>query len=158
MIDFRKTAAGQIALNALKLDNQRNQILTDIWKDPFVQDFIINLNTESQLRFGKLGNGGDMPQAGPGYLAAKRSLIGTQNAPTELTNLFLTGAFYDTFDIIVSQTGFTIIANTALYGRDFKDIYGFDILGLNDESLQKLINFIEPMFVKEVKRRLFVGI
>lgn len=158
MIDFRKTIVGELALNAIKLDGKRNQILSNIWRDPFVKDFIIDLNTNQQLKIGKLGNGGDMPEAGPGYLAAKRSIIGTQNAPTDRTNLFLSGAFYETFDVIVSQTGFTIIANTALYGRDFKDIYGFDILGLNDESLQKLIDFIEPIFVREVKELLFKGI
>lgn len=155
MIDFRKTIVGELALNAIKLDGKRNQILSNIWKDPFVQDFIINLNTKQQLFKGDLGNGGKMPQGNPSYISAK----GSRGAPDGVsTNLFLTGDFYDTFDIVVSQTGFTIIANTAIYGKDFIDIYGFDILGLNDENLQKLIDFVEPIFVDEVKELLFKGI
>ena len=142
----------KLGQNAQKLN--RDEILKTIWSDPFVQDFIIELNTEQQLKIGKLGNGGDMPEAGPNYLAAKRAEIGFQNAPTDKVNLFFTGDFFRTFDIQVTQTGFVIIANTAIYGKDFKDLYGFDILGLNEESIQKLIQFIRDDYQAEIAKRL----
>ena len=82
----------KLGQNAQKLN--RDEILKTIWSDPFVQDFIIELNTEQQLKIGKLGNGGDMPEAGPNYLAAKRAEIGFQNAPTDKVNLFFTGDFF----------------------------------------------------------------
>jgi len=131
-----------------------NEVLSTIWKDPFVQDFIINLNTKEQLFFGDLGNGGKMPQGSPSYISAK----GSRGAPDgESTNLFLTGEFYSTFDIQVTQTGFVIIANTSIYGKDFKDLYGFDILGLNEENLQKLIEFIRTDYKEELSKRIIEG-
>ena len=142
----------KIGQNAQKLN--RDEILKTIWSDPFVQDFIIELNTEQQLKIGKLGNGGDMPEAGPNYLAAKRARIGGQNAPTDKVNLFFSGDFFRTFDIQITETGFVIIANTSIYGKDFKDLYGFDILGLNEENIQKLIQFIRDDYQAEIAKRL----
>lgn len=142
----------KIGQNAQKLN--RDEILKTIWSDPFVQDFIIDLNTEQQLKIGKLGNGGDMPEAGPNYLAAKRAVIGRDNAPTDKVNLFFSGDFFRTFDIQVTDNGFVIVANTAIYGKDFQDLYGFDILGLNEENIQKLIQFIRDDYQAEIAKRL----
>ncbi|MCK4883747.1 MAG: hypothetical protein KAS30_02640, partial [Candidatus Diapherotrites archaeon] len=113
-----------------------------------------DLNTEQQLKIGKLGNGGDMPEADPNYLAAKRARIGVQNAPTDKVNLFFTGDFFRTFDIQITETGFVIIANTSIYEKDFKDLYGFDILGLNEENIQKLIQFICDDYQAVIAKRL----
>lgn len=139
----------RLGQNAQKVNT--NEVLQSIWLDTFVQDFIINLNTRYQLFEGDLANGAKMPEGNPSYIAAK----GSRGAPDgKSTNLFLTGDFFDTFDIQVLPNGFVIVANTAIYGRDFKDIYGFDILGLNEENLQKLIEFIREDYKKELARRL----
>jgi len=142
----------KLGQNAQQIDN--NEILKTIWSDPFVQDFIIDLNTNKQLKLGKLANDGDMPEGGAGYIAAARRIYGADAKPTDKTNLFLTGNFFDTFDIQVLNNGFVIVANTAIYGRDFQTIYGFDILGLNEENLQKLIDFIREDYKKELANRL----
>ena len=144
----------RLGRNAQKLNN--NDILKVIWSDPFVQDFIIDLNTNQQLKKGVLGNGGDMPEASPEWLNFKRSTRGSNNFPTDKVNLFFTGDFFRTFDIQITGTGFIIIANTTIYGRDFKDRYGFDILGLNNDSIQKLIDFIRIDYKEELIRRLLM--
>ena len=153
MIDFRKTVLGDLVRNVGKL--RRGQILRSILKDELTQDFIIDLQ-QKQLRSGKDGRGELITPEyiSPDYARAKQFIPG-RIAPEGTPDLFLTGNFFDTIDVIIGQTFVEIIANTTIYGRDFKDIYGFDILGLNDESLQKLINFIKPEFIEEVKRRLW---
>lgn len=139
----------KLGQNAQKVNT--NEILKTIWSEPFVQDFIIDLNTKQQLFLGDLGNGGKMPEGSPSYIASK----GNKAAPDGVsTNLFLSGEFYSTFDINILPSGFVIIANTAIYGKDFKDLYGFDILGLNEENLQKLIDFIREDYQAELAKRL----
>jgi len=157
MVDFRNTVIGVVALNALKLQGQQNAILSEIWMDAFIQDFIIDLQKE-QLRFGKLGNGGEFPLGGPAYIDSVRRIRGAQQKPTDKVNLLNTGAFYDTIDIQIGTSFFTLIANTTIYGDDFKSIYGFDILGFNDENLQKLIDFVRPIFIEKTLIRLLAGI
>ncbi|NQY01491.1 MAG: hypothetical protein HRU18_12055 [Pseudoalteromonas sp.] len=142
----------KVGQNAQRLTT--DEILKVIWSDPFVQDYIVELNTNQQLKQGKLGNGGDMPEAGESWLNFKKAVKGADNFPSDKVNLFFSGEFFDTFDIEVLNNGFLIVANTAIYGRDFQTIYGFDILGLNEENLQKLINFIREDYQEELARRL----
>ena len=92
-----------------------------------------------------------MPEGNPNYIKAK----GRRGSPDGIsTNLLLDGDFYDSFDIQITSTGFVIIANTSIHGKDFVDLYGFDILGLNDENLQKLINFIREDYKEELTKRI----
>lgn len=153
MIDFRKTVLGELVRNVGKL--QRNEILRDILTDTLTQDFIIDLQ-QKQLRSGKDGRGELITPEyrSPDYARAKQSTPG-RIAPEGTPDLFVTGNFFDTIDLVIGQTFVELIANTTIYGKDFKDIYGFDILGLNEESLQKLINFIRPEFIRETKRRIW---
>ncbi len=138
-----------IALKFSKLDE--NEILRKIWSDTEVQDFIIKLNTIDQLRLGNLANGGEMPEAGPNYLAAKRSLKGSFVGPTSKVSLLLNKDFYRSWQVIPNSIGFLIDANTTIHGRDFIKIYGLDILGLNDENTEKLSEFIKEKIIEEIR-------
>lgn len=134
-----------IAENISKIDE--TEILTRIWSDSFVQDFIIELNTREQLFKGDLSNGGKMPPGNPSYISSK----GSRGAPDGTsTNLFLDGDFYRSFDVIPNKIGFLIDANTSIHGRDFISIYGLDILGLNEENTEKLIEFIKDRIIEEI--------
>lgn len=115
-----------------------NKLLREVWSDPFTQDFIINLNTEEQLFFGLKSNGQVLPPyRNPDYLDQKRTL---GVAVTPFINLKLTGRFYRSFDVIPNSIGFLITANTNLYpdSGDFIEVYGLDILGLNENNTSKL--------------------
>jgi hypothetical protein len=134
-----------IAQKVSKIDE--TEILTKVWSRPFVQDFIIELNTTEQLFEGDLSNGGKMPQGNPSYISSK----GSRGAPDGIsTNLFLNGDFYRSFDVIPNKIGFLIDANTSIHGKDFISIYGLDILGLNEENTEKLIEFIKDQIIEEI--------
>ncbi|MCK5645121.1 MAG: hypothetical protein KAJ19_30250, partial [Gammaproteobacteria bacterium] len=66
-------------------------------------------------------------------------------APNSLINLRLSGRFYRSFDIIPNSIGFLIDANTNLYpdSGDFVDVYGLDILGLNETNTSKLARHLQ---------------
>ena len=149
-------AVADIGARIAKLN--RNEILSEIWRMPEVQDFIINLNTEKQLRIGDLANGQKTPELDPNYLESKRAIYGRDVNPTPFTNFRLTGEFYETFDIKVLDNGFLIIANTTIYGRDFIKDYGFDILGLTDESIDELISYIRPIWIQKIEERILKNV
>ena len=156
MIDFRKTVLGDLVRNVEQIQRQRDEILMDILKRPATYNFIINLQ-ENQLRFGIRGDGSEMPLSNPNYVESVRRREGPEQKPTFKINLLNTGKFYDTIDIIYGNKSFEIIANMLIYGKDFQDLYGngSPILGLNDENLSNLIEFVQPEFIEEVKRRLW---
>lgn len=133
--------------NAQKLD--RDKILFEILLDEFNQDFIIALQKE-QLRFGIRGDDSEMPDSNPDYVDAVRRIRGSQIKPTGRVNLQNTGEYYDTIDVELTPTSFIMIANNSIYGKDFRDLYGFNILGLTDASIQKLIEFIRPTYEAKI--------
>lgn len=136
-----------------------NQALGEIWRDPFVQDFIIALNTEGQLAFGKDARDNNLSPEyqSPDYARAKQNIPG-RKAPLGIPDLKLFGSFYESFDINVLPDGFMIIADTKIHGRDFIEDYGFDIIGLSDENIQKLIEFIRPIWMAKIEEYLFSGL
>ncbi len=117
--------------------------MKEVWSDPFTQDFIINLNTNEQLFFGLKSDGTTLPPyRNQDYFEQKKSF---GIAPNSLINLRLSGRFYQSFDIIPNSVGFLIDANTNLYpdSGDFVDVYGLDILGLNETNTSKLARHLQ---------------
>lgn len=142
----------QIAQNAVRLDI--NEILSDIWRDTFVQDFILEeLNQNDQLRKGLKANGKEVGfYRNDGYADFKQA-IGSK-APTGTVDLVVTGDFYSTFAVDITPKGFQITANTGIYEFDFAQKYGEEILGLSEESIQKLQEFVKPMIIEKVREHL----
>lgn len=117
--------------------------MKEVWSDPFTQDFITNLNTNEQLFFGLKSDGTTLPPyRNQDYFEQKKSF---GIAPNSLINLRLSGRFYQSFDIIPNSVGFLIDANTNLYpdSGDFVDVYGLDILGLNETNTSKLARHLQ---------------
>lgn len=156
MIDFRKTAVGQLAQNALKLRGQAERILSEVLRRPEARNFIIKLQ-EEQLRFGIRGDGSEMPPSNPNYVDSVRRREGFNQKPTFKINLLNTGRFYDTIDVIYGRALFEIVADMSIYGENFQSLYGDGrpILGLNEESLNDFVEFIYPMFREEVIKQLW---
>ncbi len=128
-----------------------NKLLKEVWSDPFTQDFIINLNTNEQLFFGLKSDGTTLPPyRNQDYFEQKRSF---GIAPNSLINLRLSGRFYQSFDIIPNSVGFLIDANTNLYpdSGDFVDVYGLDILGLNETNTSKLARHLQEELQIRIK-------
>jgi hypothetical protein len=136
-----------------KLD--QDKILREVWDDSRTQELIIELNTIEQLfKKSQRADGSLLPK----YALSSYKESKGQLAPTDRINLRLTGDFYKSFDIIPNATGFNIDANTNLYQEsgDFIEIYGPEILGLTEDSLQKLRLFVKDLLNE--KTRLFLDL
>lgn len=133
-----------------------DKLLSEVWGDPLTQDFIIQLNTEEQLFFGLRSDNSTLPPyRNQDYFEQKQSF---GLAPNSLINLKLSGRFYRSFDVIPNSIGFLIDAKTNLYpdSGDFVDVYGLDILGLNEINTSKLTRYLKEELQIRIRARLNV--
>jgi len=127
------------AKKALDLD----LILYRVVQIPRVQRKIIQLN-QKQLKKG-LDSSNRLLSSYKPYSEMYAKKKGSQ-----LVDLNVDGNFYDTFEVRNTTKGFTIIANTSIYDVEFTDIYGKDIIGLSERSLNELGEFMKPYIIKEI--------
>ena len=130
----------------------QDKLLREVWDDSLTQDFIIELNTIEQLfKKSQLSDGELLPAYSLDSYAAAKSSVGLN--PSGLINLRLSGDFYKSFDVIPNSTGFKIDANTNLYpdSGDFIQIYGPDILGLTEDSQEKLKLFVKDLLIEKIR-------
>ena len=139
-----------------KIAKDPTKLYTEVWKDALVQDYIVYLNTENQLKQGKRQDGQPMREyASLSYLNAKRA-AGLRSIPGEETDLFVSGRFYDTFEVKVLKDGFKVLANTDIYGWDFEETYGL-VRGLSPENTALLREFIKEILPEILQREIFKG-
>jgi len=138
--------------NVNKLDV--NDVLLAMWKRNDTQDYIVELNTEEQLY--DEGIRSDRSQIGE-YTAYTKQLKSSGTGDKKIDHITLkdTGEFYKSFRVKPSKKGFKITANPNKDDTNLFTEFGVDIVGLTKESVFKLLDFIEPMFSKEVEKRLF---
>lgn len=151
MIDLIATAE-----NIKKVDPVA--LIKKVLKKPRVQSFIINLNTEDQLKKDNINpDGVKLYQIGKPYSAATLAIKGI-NDPTKIT-LFDTGDYYDTFDILILPNGdFEIISNNEIHGSDTllaKEEWG-KVEGLTQENEIKAKTLIEEEAIKELEQYIVV--
>lgn len=146
-------------------ENSKNikvvDILKDILREPDVQGFIISLNTQDQLF-----------DEGVNYEDVKLSVIfqpyqpstverkTREGLPTYRVTLFDSGRFYASFMVRVNNdASVTLSADTTKAGGiDLQDRYGNKIVGLSQESLSKLSEFIAPKFKEAFLAEVFRGV
>lgn len=150
---------GLFANNALSefMKRQRDrldevQIWLTIVNQDEVKEFIISLNTEDQL-FEKGINsegvllkdigGNDFTESGysPVTIEIKKSKTGKGSKTANIT-LYDTGEYYESHKVKVDASGFEINADPIKDDTNLFDEWGEEIVGLTDESLQKLISFL----------------
>lgn len=145
---------GVVLNNAKKLN--QSKILIRIWKDKEVKGFIVDLNRVDQL----FKKGEDALGDVFGLYASDQGTV-TFNGNTKnkkrnsRISLFDTGDFYKTFDVKVSKDSFSVTANDNKDGDSLTEIYGKEILGLGNESIEKLSRKILPIFITETRVLLF---
>lgn len=125
---------------------QIDSIMKNILDRREIQMLILEYNKQ-QLREGKDIEGRSLSSINP----YEESYADLQNSTT--VDLNVTGKFYDTFDVRVYDNGFEIIADTDLYGVDFRKVYG-NILGLDDRNLNKLEDILKPHVIEEIRKYL----
>lgn len=113
------------------------------------KDEIIRLNTEEQL----FNQGIDAASRSLGqYTEFTKKIKRSKGQRIDHVTLKDTGAFYNSFIVIVKTEGLEIFADDAsLYDRPLTEVYGIDILGLTDESETKIGLFLLPKYLEFVR-------
>jgi hypothetical protein len=132
-----------------------DKVALDITRTAVAKRLIISLNTEglptSQLyQLGEDSTGRSLGEYSPFTVREKRR----KGQPTDRVTLKDTGEFYMSFQVIPFRGGFEITADAEKDDKDLRDVYGEDIIGLNDENLQILIEFYRAAIQQKIKENL----
>ena len=131
-------------------------VLVKILKKPKTQKYITDLNTKVQLfGYGEDSRGIrlDVVSDIGGYAPSTIKIKARKGQPTNRVTLKDTGDFYKTFDVQVKPNAdFSITANTKKGGQDLEDRWGDNILGLQDENVVLVMEYLETEFYKVVLR------
>jgi len=133
-----------------------NKILREVWKEPAVQNFIIELNTEGQPTSQLFEKGEDSKGLTLGdYSPFTKQVKVEKGQRIDHITLKDTGDFYETFVVIPFLRGFRLRANPNKgEGDNLFDDFGEDIVGISEENLLILCEFIRPFFMRKAKAAL----
>lgn len=142
MIEFGRLE--DLALNGQKLDRDA-AVRSSVSRQP-IQFFIMELNRRRQLFFqGKDSTGKLLSRIGGQYTAYTMRVGRKRNR--NIIDLFDTGEFYESFQVRDEKDGLVIEADTMKEGDDLQDRWGDDLLGLTDDSIERLA----PEMVEDVQ-------
>lgn len=145
--------------NAAKVNAQ--SLLIDVLKQEEVQALIVELNTFGQLfDEGVDGEGRKLSDIRQPYAFSTTQRKRRQGLPTDRVTLFETGKFYESFFVNILENGDIEINATTEFAAnyDIRDSYGEELLGLTEESLSKIVDFISPLFVEAFQAAIFRGV
>jgi hypothetical protein len=118
------------------------QIFKIVFDVPNVKQMIIEMNTQNQLfQKGVDANGVPLMDIGGDYSFVTKDIKDFLGQPIDRITLKDTGDFYKSWTVRVMGSVIFIEANTIKDGDDLRSRWGNDILGLTEESKQKLINY-----------------
>lgn len=139
-------------LNSIvKLDE--NKILRQILSSTELQEEIIYLNTISQLfEQGEDKLGRRLDSIGGGYSPYTIQIKQSKGQPIDRVTLKDTGAFYDSFKVVVADSYIEIIANPLKDGKDINQEWGGYVIGLQPENMRKIIDEVRQKYLEIVKR------
>ena len=123
-----------------------------VFSDGFVQAFTLELNTQGQLfEKGIDAIGKPLKDIGGEYADLTKDLKLLEGLPIDRVTLFQEGDFYKSFNLIPGSDGLIIEADTIKEGdEDLQNRWGTNLLGLTDESREKLIQEIAPLVVQYI--------
>lgn len=127
-----------------------------------IQLFAIELNTGSpnNNEFGQLflqgvdAKGNDLTQIGGEYAPSTVEIKRATGLPFDRVTLYQEGDFYRSWQFVQQADGFILRADTIKEGQDLRDRWGVNLIGLTDESIQKLNLEILPEIIDYVLREL----
>ena len=149
---FGNTALVGRLKNLLKLD--RFKAFTFSVDKADTKHLIIEMNTIDQLyKQGINSKGQSLKAIGGDYAYLTKDIKSHFNQPFDRITLKDTGEFYESFNVRVTSTDFTIEADT-MKDEDLTIRWGEDIIGLTDENMQRLIDFCKIRYVEYVRQLL----
>ena len=131
-------------------------IFNIVFNDPRVKDLIIDLNTEKQLfDKGIDSKGRPLKSIGGDYSYLTKDIKSFHHQPFDRITLKDSGDFYRSFEVKAFAGNIHIIADTMKDDDNLTTRWGSDILGLTDESKNKLIAFAKDFYIKELKKAIW---
>ena len=123
-----------------------------------VQSFVITLNTgspfssEGQLfQHGIDSEGVSLGDYAPFTIEEKKK----KGLPFDRITLYDEGDFYASFEVKQTKDGFYIVAESIVdSGEDLTEQFGNEILGLTDESIEKLGEKVIPYITEHLIRKI----
>lgn len=132
-------------------------LLNEILRDPSLQKLILDLNKEDQLfDKGIDSKGTRLSTIGGLYSPVTLRLSKTPKKSLSDINLKDTGDFYDSFTLKINARSFRIDADTIKESGNLIDRWGTDILGLTEESLEKLTRILLPLLLNKIREKLAI--
>lgn len=131
-------------------------IMLKVFDNEKVQDFIEDLNKE-QLQQSIDSKGERLSyvdakgRTRTGYSPLTAKLSGGKKKIGQPFNLFDTGEFYKSIKLSPELNGVEITANPIKEDDNLFKKFGEDIIGLTEQSINLLQEFIKPIFIEEVR-------
>jgi hypothetical protein len=145
--------------NAAQVTAQK--ILVDVLRREDVRALIAELNTFGQLfEDGIDSEGRKLSDIRQPYADTTKQKKRREGLPTDRVTLFDTGKFYQSWQVRILENGdIELEATTEIASNyDLQKDYGKNILGLTEESLSKVGEFITPLFVEAFQAEVFRGV
>ena len=128
----------------------------DLAKTGNFQDLVVELNTEDQLfNKGEDSTGTKLSDIGGDYSPITLKISEDEGRPKKSKsdiNLHDTGAFYNSFIVRPFLGGFEINADLIKDGESLADDWGENIIGLNEQNLDRIRDEHKEFFQKEIKK------
>lgn len=150
---FLDTELAEYAKRLVALKGQQDKTFKLVLDNQTIKKLIVFLNTEKQMgekHVDGLGNELFNVFTNRNYYS-KNDPKGRAGQPYTLKD---TGDFWKTFKVAVEKGRILIDANPLKDSDNLFDAYGQDIVGLDDESLQTLINEALEQFINWYTRNL----
>jgi len=113
-----------------------------VFNTPDVKDMIIDMNTNEQLyKRGVDAKGTELSAIGGDYSFVTKDIKSRKGDIYTHITLKDTGDFYKSWRVSIMHNTIFIEADTIKDGDDLRQRWGDDILGLTDDSKDKLINY-----------------
>lgn len=127
-----------------------------------IQLFAIELNTGGPniSGYGQLfiegvdSQGVELESIGGDYAPVTKDLKRFEGLPFDRITLYQDGDFYRSFEFIQKGDSFELEADTMKDGEDLQDRWGKDIIGLTDESINKLAEEVLPEIIEYITSKL----
>ena len=125
------------------------------------KDFVLERNTEDQLYLKGVDSTGKLltnplgkTTYAPLTVRLKKEKGGKAARVTNIT-LFDTGEYYESHKVTITPKGFEIDADPQKEDTNLFEEWGEDIVGLTDESLQKVITFLLNKYIAYTRNVIF---
>lgn len=140
----------ELLLKFTKLNEQ--DLLSEVFNYQDNVEIVLDLNRLDQLYKQGIDSEGQSLGEYSAFTVNQKLFFRDPAQPVDRVTLKDTGAFYDSFNLIIIKDGIRIIADTIKDDTDLIDRYGENILGLTEENKELLRELLKSEFKKIINK------